>query len=71
VSVSQITSELGIGMNVLGFSDENPSGTGPPAFVGHGRLRDEETALLQGVGAGDQGAEFLREAAPFFVSASR
>jgi transposase len=72
VSISQIAAELGIGVTVLGrWRRELRQGL-DQAFVGQGRPRDEELALVRReLARVTKERDFLREAAAFFARASR
>ena len=72
VSVSQIAAELGIGATVLGRWRRELRQEPTQAFVGPGRPRDENLALLRRKLARiTKERDFLREAAAFFARASR
>jgi transposase len=72
VSVSQIAAELGIGATVLGRWRREVRQESAQAFVGQGRPRDENLALLRReLARVTKERDFLREAAAFFASASR
>ena len=72
VSVSQIAAELGIGANVLGRWRRELRQRPDQAFLGNGRPRDEELALLRReLARVTKERDFLREAAAFFARASR
>ena len=72
VSVSQIAAELGIAVNVLGRWRRELRQKPHQAFSGHGRPRDEELAhLRREVVRVTKERDVLREAAAFFLSASR
>ena len=72
VSVSQIAAELGIGANVLGRWRRELRQRPHQAFLGNGRPRDEELALLRReLARVTKERDFLREAAAFFARASR
>ena len=72
VSVSQIAAELGIGATVLGRWRRELRQESAQAFVGQGRPRDENLALLRReLARVTKERDFLREAATFFASASR
>jgi transposase len=72
VSVSQIAAELGIGANVLGRWRRELRQEPAQAFVGRGRPRDEDLALLRReLARVTKERDFLREAATCFASASR
>ncbi len=72
VSVSQIAAELGIGATVLGRWRRELRQEPTQAFVGHGRPRDENLALLRReLARVTKERDFLREAATFFARASR
>jgi transposase len=72
VSVSQIAAELGIGATVLGRWRRELRQESAQAFVGQGRPRDENLALLRReLARVTKERDFLREAAAFFASASR
>ena len=71
VTVSQIAADLGIGENVLGRWCHELRQESKPAFVGHGRSRDEEMSQLRReLARVTKEREFLREAAAFFARAS-
>lgn len=60
VAVSQITSDLGIGTNILGRWRHELRQAPKQAFVGNGRSRDEEVSQLRReVSSGNQGAGFF------------
>jgi len=72
VSVGQIAAELGIGATVLGRWRQELRQESAQAFVGQGRPRDENLALLRReLARVTKERDFLREAATFFASASR
>ena len=72
VTVSQIATELGIGVNVLARWRRELSRHPEQAFVGNGRFRDEELSQLrQELARVTKERDFLREAAAFFARASR
>jgi transposase len=72
VSVSPIAAELGIGATVLGRWRREVRQESTQAFVGQGRPRDENLALLRReLARVTKERDFLREAATFFASASR
>jgi transposase len=72
VSVSQIAAELGIGATVLGRWRRELRQESAQAFVGQGRPRDENLALLRReLARVTKERDFLREAATFIASASR
>jgi transposase len=72
VSVNQIAAELGIGATVLGRWRRELRQEQPQAFMGQGRPRDENLALLRReLARVTKERDFLREAAAFFASASR
>jgi transposase len=72
VSVGQIAAELGIGATVLGRWRRELRQESAQAFVGQGRPRDENLALLRReLARVTKERDFLREAATFFASASR
>jgi len=72
VSVSQIAAELGIGATVLGRWRRELHQESAQAFVGQGRPRDENLALLRReLARVTKERDFLREAATFFARASR
>jgi transposase len=72
VSVSQVAAELGIGAPVLGRWRREVRQAPTPAFVGQGRPRDENLALLRReLARVTKERDFLREAAACFTSASR
>ena len=72
VSVSQIVAELGIGATVLGRWRRELRQESAQAFVGQGRPRDENLALLRReLARVTKERDFLREAAAFFARASR
>ena len=72
VSISQIAAELGIGANVLGRWRRELRQGPDQGFVGNGRPRDEELALLRReLARVTKERDFLREAAAFFARASR
>jgi transposase len=71
VSISQIAAELGIGVTVLGRWRRELRQGPDQAFVGHGRPRDEELALVRReLARVTKERDFLREAAAFFARAS-
>jgi transposase len=71
VSVSQIAAELGIGANVLGRWRRELRRKPDQAFVGNGRVRDEELSQLRReLARVTKERDFLREAAAFFARAS-
>jgi transposase len=72
VRVSQIAAELGIGATVLGRWRRELRQEPTQAFVGQGRPRDENLALLRReLARVTKERDFLREAAAFFARASR
>jgi len=72
VSVGQIAAELGIGATVLGRWRRELRQESAQAFVGQGRPRDENLALLRReLARVTKERDFLREAAAFFARASR
>jgi transposase len=72
VRVSQIAAELGIGATVLGRWRRELRQEPTQAFVGPGRPRDENLALLRReLARVTKERDFLREAAAFFARASR
>jgi len=72
VRVSQIAAELGIGATVLGRWRREVRQEPMQAFVGQGRPRDENLALLwRELARVTKERDFLREAAACFASASR
>ena len=72
VSVGQIATELGIGATVLGRWRRELRQESAQAFVGQGRPRDENLALLRReLARVTKERDFLREAAAFFARASR
>jgi transposase len=72
VSVGQIAAELGIGATVLGRWRRELHQESVQAFVGQGRPRDENLALLRReLARVTKERDFLREAAAFFARASR
>ena len=72
VSVSQTAAELGIGATVLGRWRRELRQESAQAFVGQGRPRDENLALLRReLARVTKERDFLREAAAFFARASR
>jgi transposase len=72
VSISQIAAELGIGVTVLGRWRRELRQGPDQAFVGQGRPRDEELALVRReLARVTKERDFLREAAAFFARASR
>ena len=72
VSVSQIAAERGIGATVLGRWRRELRQESAQAFVGQGRPRDENLALLRReLARVTKERDFLREAAAFFARASR
>ena len=72
VSVGQIAAELGIGATVLGRWRRELRQESAQAFVGQGRPRDENLALMRREFARvTKERDFLREAAAFFARASR
>ena len=72
VSVGQIAAELGIGAAVLGRWRRELRQESAQAFVGQGRPRDENLALLRReLARVTKERDFLREAAAFFARASR
>jgi transposase len=72
VSVSQIAAELGIGATVLGRWRRELRQESAQAFVGQGRPRDENLALLRReLARVTKERDFLREAAAFFARALR
>ena len=72
VSVSQIAAELGIGATVLGRWRRELRQESAQAFVGQGRPRDENLALLRReLARVTKERDFLREAAACFARASR
>ncbi len=71
-TVSQIAADLGIGANVLGRWCRELRQESKPAFVGHGRSRDEEMSQLRDeLARVTKERDFLREAAAFFARASK
>jgi transposase len=72
VTVSQIAAELGIGANVLGRWRRELRRQPQQAFVGNGRVREEEVSQLRReLTRVTKERDFLREAAAFFARASR
>ena len=72
VTVSQIAADLGIESNVLGGGRREVRQYPKPAFVGHGRSRDEEVSQLRReLARVTKERDFLREAAAFFARASK
>jgi transposase len=72
VSVSQVAAELGIGATVLGRWRREVRQEPTQAFVGQGRPRDENLALLRReLARVTKERDFLRETAACFASASR
>ena len=72
VSVGQIATELGIGATVLGRWRREVRQESAQAFVGQGRPRDENLALLRReLARVTKERDFLREAAACFARASR
>jgi transposase len=72
VSVSQIAAELGIGATVLGRWRRELRQESAQAFVGQGRPRDENLALLRReLARVTKERDFLREAAACFARALR
>ena len=72
VSASQIAAELGIGATVLGRWRRELRQESAQAFLGNGRPRDEDLALLRReLTRVTRERDFLREAAAFFARASR
>ena len=72
VRVGQIAAELGIGAIVLGRWRRELRQESAQAFVGQGRPRDENLALLRReLARVTKERDFLREAAAFFARASR
>ena len=72
VTVRQIAAELGIGATVLGRWRRELRQESAQAFVGQGRPRDENLALLRReLALVTKERDFLREAAAFFARASR
>ena len=72
VSVGQIATDLGIGATVLGRWRRELRQESAQAFVGQGRPRDENLALLRReLARVTKERDFLREAAAFFARASR
>ncbi len=72
VTVNQIAADLGIGSTVLGRWRRELRQAPPPAFVGHGRSRDEEVGQLRReLARVTKERDFLREAAAFFARASK
>ena len=72
VTVNQIAAELGIGANVLGAGGGSCARSRRRRFVGNGRPRDEDLALLRReLARVTKERDFLREAAACFARASR
>ena len=72
VSISPVATELGIGVTVLGRWRRELRQGPDQAFVGQGRPRDEELALVRReLARVTKERDFLREAAAFFARASR
>ena len=72
VRVSQIATDLGIEATDLGRWRRELRREPTQAFVGNGRLRDEELGQLRReLSRVTKERDFLREAATFFASASR
>jgi transposase len=72
VSVSQVAAERGIGATVLGRWRRELRQEPTQAFVGQGRPRDENLALLRReLARVTKERDFLRDAATFFARASR
>ena len=72
INVSQIATELGIGVNVLGRWRRELRQEQTQAFPGHGRPREEELVQLRReVARVTKERDFLRAAAAFFARASR
>jgi transposase len=72
VTVHQIAAELGIGATVLGRWRRELRQESAQAFVGPGRPRDENLALLRReLARVTKERDFLREAAACFARASR
>ena len=71
ITLSQIARELGIGANMLGRWRRELKGSGPKAFPGQGKPRDEEMAALKReLARVKKERDFLREAATFFAKGS-
>jgi len=72
VTVSQIATELGVGVNVLARWRCELGRLPEQAFVGNGRSRDEELSQLRReLARVTKERDFVREAAAFFARASR
>jgi transposase len=72
VSVTQIATELGIGVAMLGRWRRELCKEPAQAFRGNGRSRDEEMSQLRReLARVTKERDFLREAAAFFARASR
>ena len=72
VTVSQIATELGIGVNVLARWRRELGRHPEQAVVGNGRSRDEELSQLRReLARVTKERDFVREAAAFFARASR
>jgi transposase len=72
VSVTQIATELGIGVAMLGRWRRELRQEPAQAFRGQGRPRDEEVGQLKrDLARVTKERDFLREAAAFFARASR
>lgn len=72
VTIAQVASELGIGANMLGRWRRELRGSGPQAFQGNGKPRDEELATLRReLARVKRERDFLKEAAAFFARESK
>lgn len=68
VTKAQIGQELGINPNMLTRWARELSDSGAKAFLGQGKARDEEMAVLKReLGRVKRERDFLREAATFFA----
>ena len=71
-SVSQVARELGISPNILSRWCREAEASGPRAFPGAGKPRDEEIAnLRRELAQTRKERDFLREAAAFFARVSK
>ena len=72
VTKTQIGQELGINPNLIARWARALSDSGTKAFLGKGKVRDEEmTALKRELGRVKKERDFLREAATFFAKESK
>ena len=72
VTKAQIGRELGINPNMITRWARELADSGPKAFLGQGKARDEEMAVLKrDLGRVKKERDFLREAATFFARESK